>query len=261
MPSFFLHSFLSSFPSFSPSLFPPLAFQKKNLSWIMMPWASLSASFNCKLLDCRDHVWVIFLSYVSAQSRWSINAWWINDCLEGVKGKLPSLALPSLFLWWKHKNPTSSHSYWLACIPLPSPSYKKHYILKWNKGNGNQKAMFWVRSKTYVKNEDSKWWICARLLATSPLCLAALVRSRRYRSLQPPDGDGLSGQGSRPGLATVMLSSQYLWEGSRQYGGEAHTIFFWPLKTWGRISVGSETKADFCFAHKNSHYHLLILLC
>lgn len=129
-------------------------------------------------------------------------------------------------------NIKSSQACMLTCLlafPLPSPGYKKHHILKWNKGNENQKSVFCVRSKTYVKNEDSKWWICVRPLALFPsVSFYSSQKHEMCRSVTAPSWGSHSCQGSRPGTAVASMF---------------HVSSFW------RAPGDMQVKLPLCFSH------------
>lgn len=92
---------------------------------------------------------------------------------QRLTGRSPGAACDAWFLGsliplssdWEIK---SIQAHTLPCSLSPSlpQAIKKHYILKRNKGNGNQKSLFCMRSKTYVEN--AKWWICTSALAMLP---------------------------------------------------------------------------------------------
>lgn len=197
MPSSFLLSFSSylSLPSFFFSFF-----SRPLLPLHFLPFPSRRKI--CLLLWCCEPVCFIQLQITRLQGPHGGHLFILSLCVHRVGAQYMSgesvidlkeseASLPLLvswlshpsFFWWNIKS-IYSHSHWLACNSLPSQGYKKHYILKWNKGNGNQKAMFCVQSKTHVKNEDLKWWICTKPLAMIPCLPLCSGREQECADLQ-----------------------------------------------------------------------------
>lgn len=155
---------------------------------------------------------------------------------------------------WKIK---SLQAHTLPCLLSPSlpQAIKKHYILKWNKGNGNQKSMFCMRSKTYVENGDAKWWICTSPLAILPSAFLLWSESELCR---PATWPTLASHLVQVGLAEPWPDF-VLWtsSGSMRWHGARNTQD--ASQPWKHLWVQKEAQDRLCLFDENGHYHVLSL--